>query len=208
MDEVDNEIMVVKKKITKKGVGKKSVSTQKVNSSKSTVSKKKVNTKKNSTTKKKPIVKVKEEKASPKKKVGFTLNWNRAIHISTNIDDKLLKDLTPIILQMKQESPKPITIGIDSPGGNLVAMESLLGLLKAPDQDGRRTSVYTASTNRAYSAAASLLALGDYAVAFPHSRILYHDVRYSGIDDLTPSKALETARELERGNAAFSLRLA
>lgn len=109
---------------------------------------------------------------------------------------------------MKQESSEPITVGIDSTGGSLAAVEALLGLLQSPDQDGNYTQVYTASTNKAYSAAASLLAFGDYSVAFPHSRILYHDVRYSEIEDVTPSKALQTARELERGNAAFALRLA
>jgi ATP-dependent protease ClpP protease subunit len=143
-----------------------------------------------------------------KKKVGLQLNWQRAIHIDTTIDDTLLKKLTPTILQLKQESKDPITIGIDSPGGSVTAMKSLLGLLQAPDQDGNRTEIYTVSTNRTYSAAASLLAFGDYSVAFPHSKILYHDVRYPGIEDVTPSKALRTARELERDNVAFSLTLA
>ncbi len=64
-----------------------------------------------------------------KKKVGFQLNWNRAIHIDTIIDDTLLKTLTPTILKLKQESSDPITIGIDSPGGNIPAMQALLGLL-------------------------------------------------------------------------------
>jgi ATP-dependent protease ClpP protease subunit len=151
------------------------------------------------------------DKPTPEKsknKVGLQLYWNRAIHIDTVIDDTLIKKLTPLILNLKQESTDPITIGIDSPGGNIQAMQSLLGLLKAPDQDGNRTQIYTVSTNRTYSAAASLLAFGDYAVAFPHSKILYHDLRYSNIEDLTPSKALRTARELERGNVEFSLTLA
>jgi ATP-dependent protease ClpP protease subunit len=143
-----------------------------------------------------------------KKKVGLKLNWHRAIHIDTAIDDTLLKTLTPVILKMKQESQDPITIGIDSPGGSISAMKSLLGLLQTPDQDGNQIEIYTVSTNRTYSAAASLLAFGDYSVAFPHSTILYHDVRYSGIEDVTSSKALRTARELERDNVAFSLTLA
>jgi len=143
-----------------------------------------------------------------KKKVGLQLNWNRAIHIDTTIDDTLLKKLTPMILKLKQEGNDPITIGIDSPGGSIQAMQSLLGLLEAPDQDGNRIEIYTIPTNRAYSAAASLLAFGDYSVAFPHSKILFHDLRYSGAEDLTPSKALRTARELERGNVEFSLTLA
>lgn len=144
----------------------------------------------------------------PKRKVGLTLNWKRAVHINKSINDTLLKELTPVILQMKQESPDPITVGIDSPGGNISAMESLLSLLKCPDQDGKTVEIYTVATNRAYSAAASFLAFGDYSVAFPKSNILYHDIRYSDIDDVTSSKALDAARQLERSNAAFSLKLA
>jgi ATP-dependent protease ClpP protease subunit len=148
------------------------------------------------------------EKEKSKKKVGMTLDWDRAIHINTTIDDALLKELTPVVLKMKQESSEPITVGIDSTGGSIPAVESLIGLLEAPDQDGRYTPIYTAATNRAFSAAATLLALGEYSVAFPHSHILCHDMRYTGIEDLTPSKALRTARELERRNAALALRLA
>jgi len=151
---------------------------------------------------------VQEIAKEPKRKIELTLNWKRAIHISKPINDALLKELTPIILQMKQDSSDPITVGIDSPGGNVSAMESLLSLLKSPNQDGKSVSIYTAVTNRAYSAAASFLAFGDYSVCFPHSDILYHDVRYSDIDDVTSSKALEAARQLERRNAAFSLKLA
>jgi ATP-dependent protease ClpP protease subunit len=178
---------------------------------------KKSNASSKQTAKKTPIPKSKTTSAKTattaapekaEKKIGLQLNWNRAIHIDTTIDDTLLKGLTPTILKLKQESTAPITIGIDSPGGNIQAMQSLLGILRAPDQDGNRTEIYTVSTNRAYSAAASLLAFGDYAVAFPHSKILYHDLRYSRIEDLTPSKALHTARELERGNVEFSLTLA
>lgn len=206
-----------RKKLTKKKTAKKKAGKKKV-ASKAT--KKKVGVKKSAnnklTKKKSPKSKqplTNETTSVPKtkqepKKVGLTLNWKRAIHINKNIDDALLKELTPIVLKMKQESSEPITVGIDSPGGSLSAVDSLFGLLKSPDQDGRSTPIYTASTNRAYSAAATLLAFGDYSVAFPNSRILYHDVRYSGIDDVTPSKALKTARELERGNIAFSLRLA
>ncbi|MDD5432496.1 MAG: ATP-dependent Clp protease proteolytic subunit [Candidatus Omnitrophica bacterium] len=144
----------------------------------------------------------------PKRKIGLTLNWERAIYINKPIDDTLMKELTPVILQMKQKSSDPITVGIDSPGGNVSTMESLLSLLNCPDQDGKGVEIYTVATNRAFSAAASFLAFGDYSVGFPHSNILYHDVRYSDIDDVTPSKALEAARRLERSNAVFSLKLA
>jgi hypothetical protein len=74
--------------------------------------------------------------------------------------------------------------------------------------DANRCEVYTAVTNRAYSAAANMLALGDYSVAFPHAQILYHDLRYTGFDDVTPSKAARTAKQLEEDNDRFALKLA
>lgn len=144
----------------------------------------------------------------PKQKVGYTLDWKRAIYINKAINETLLKELTPVILQLKQDNSSPITVGIDSPGGNIGVMESLLSLLKCPDQDGKVIEIYTVATDKACSAAADFLAFGDYSVAFPHSKILYHDVRYSDIDDVTSSKALRAARLLEKGNTAFSLRLA
>ena len=134
-------------------------------------------------------------------------DWNRAIHIDQVIDDDLVRRLTPGILRLRQESNDPITIGIDSPGGSLAALDSLLGLLTEPTQSGRRTRIVTVATNRAYSAAACLLALGDYSVALPHSRILLHDVRYADLDDVTPSKARLTAKELQEENERYALKL-
>lgn len=204
---------MAKKKVAKKKAAKKKVAKKKVAKKKAT---KKKGAKKKAT--EKPEEKTmkltrenktkKSDEKKPMREIGLSLNWNRAIHINSRIDDALLKELTPIILRMKQESSEAITVGIDSTGGSISAVESLLGLLKSPDQDGKWTHVYTASTNRSYSAAASLLAFGDYSVAFPHSKILYHDVRYAGLEDVTPDKALQTARELERSNTALSLRLA
>jgi ATP-dependent protease ClpP protease subunit len=145
---------------------------------------------------------------NPPQQLQYALNWNRSIHINQKIDDELVKSLTPAILNLKQESGKPITVGIDSFGGSIASLEALIGLLKAPDQDGNRCEIYTAVTNRAYSAAANMLALGDYAVAFPHAQILYHDLRYTGLDDVTPSKAARTAQQLEEDNDRFALKLA
>ena len=157
---------------------------------KTTTVKKKVTSKKT----KKPAKEAKINKEE--RKIGLSLNWKRSIHINKPIDNELINELTPLILQLKQESSNPITVGIDSPGGNIAAMEAILGLLKSPDQDGKTIEFFTVVTNKAYSAAASFLAFGNYSVSFPHSKILYHDVRYSGMKDVTSTKALRTAREL------------
>jgi ATP-dependent protease ClpP protease subunit len=137
-----------------------------------------------------------------------TINWDRALIIDTPIDDDLLKKLTPRILALRQQNDEPITIGINSPGGSLQALDVLLGLLTGPNQDGRKAKILTVATHRAYSAAASLLAFGDYAVALHHSEILCHDVRFGGMEDVTSEKARDAAKSLQDANDTFALRLA
>lgn len=138
----------------------------------------------------------------------LTVNWKRAIFIDEVIDDDLVRKLTPTILALRQESNDPITVGINSLGGSLTSVDILLGLLTGPTQSAKKGSIVTVATNRAYSAAASFLAFGDYAVALKHSQILYHDVRYGGIEDVTPEKARDAAKTLQDANDSFSLRLA
>lgn len=138
----------------------------------------------------------------------ITANWNRAIFIDQPLSDEFVRSLAPSILKLRQESSQPITVSIDSPGGSLATLDTLIGLLTGPSQDGARGSVITVVTNRAYSAAANLLAFGNYAVALSHSKVICHDVRYGEIADVTPSKARDAAKSLQEVNDAFALRLA
>lgn len=138
----------------------------------------------------------------------LTIDWGRSILITSTIDDNLVQQLTPKILSLRQASNEPITIGIDSPGGSLASLDVIIGLLKNEDQDGNSPQIITVATHRAYSAAANFLAFGDYAVAQPQSQVLYHDVRYGGMEDVTPEKARDAAKSLQDANDAFALRLA
>jgi ATP-dependent protease ClpP protease subunit len=139
---------------------------------------------------------------------SLTIDWNRAIIVDTIIDDDLVRHLTPKILSLRQDSKDPITVGIDSSGGSLTSLEVLLGLLTGPNQDGHNGEIITVATHKAYSAAANFLALGNYAVALPHAQVLYHDVRFGGLEDVTPEKARDAAKSLQDANYAFALRLA
>lgn len=138
----------------------------------------------------------------------LTIDWKRSLLITSPIDDDLVRKLTPQIMALRQESCDPITIGIDSPGGSLASLETLLGLLTGPDQDKNTIPIITVATNRAYSAAANFLAFGNYAVALKHSQILYHDVRFGGLEDVTPERARDAAKSLQDANDKFALRLA
>ncbi len=137
-----------------------------------------------------------------------TANWDRAIFIDEPLTDSLVRRLAPSILRLRQESTEAITVGIDSPGGSLASLETLLGLLRGPTQGRSFGKIVAVSTNRAYSAAANLLAFADYSVALSHSKILCHDVRFSEVEDVTPSKAMDLAKSLQAENDRFALRLA
>jgi ATP-dependent protease ClpP protease subunit len=139
---------------------------------------------------------------------SLTIDWRRSLLIDSPIDDELIRRVTPQILALRQDSNEPITIGIDSPGGSLSSLDVLLGLLIGPNQDGNAGEIVTVATHRAYSAAASFLAFGTYAVALRHSQVLYHDVRFGGMEDVTPEKARVAAKSLQDMNDMFALRLA
>jgi len=139
---------------------------------------------------------------------SVTIDWSRSLLIDSPIDDELIRRVTPQILALRQESNEPITVGIDCTGGSLTSLDVLLGLLTGPSQEGDSGEIITVATNRAYSAAANFLAFGTYAVALRHSQILYHDVRFGGMEDVTPEKARLAAKSLQDMNDMFALRLA
>lgn len=138
----------------------------------------------------------------------LTIDWDRSILVNDSIDNELVKLLTPKILSLRKQSHNPITVGIDSPGGSLASLDTLLDLLTGPDQDGKKGKIITVAINKAYSAAAIFLAFGNYSTALENSSILYHDVRFPGITDVTPEKARSAAISLQRQNDLFALKLA
>ncbi|WP_457443810.1 ATP-dependent Clp protease proteolytic subunit [Roseateles sp. P5_E4] len=140
--------------------------------------------------------------------VSFTVNWSRCVYINKRIDDDLLNELLPHIFQLRKESNEPITVAINSHGGSVAAMEAILRLITGPDQDGNVCDAITVATNRVSSAAAMLLCLGNYAVGLEESKLLYHDVRYGLLDDVTPTTALAAAQELQRSNDIASTKIA
>lgn len=137
-----------------------------------------------------------------------TINWTRCVYVSQEINEELVRIVTPKILQLRQESKDPITIAIDSPGGSVYLLKTLRGLVQSQDQEGHSCELVTVVTHKAYSAAAMLLASGSYAVALLHSELLLHDVRYGSVHDVTPTTALQAARLLKQSNDRESLELA
>jgi ATP-dependent protease ClpP protease subunit len=117
--------------------------------------------------------------------------------------------LTPRILALQSESRDPICVYINSPGGFPRCAEALLNLLRLSNQDiADPCRIITAVTVQAASAAADLLASGDYAIAFPKSTILHHGIRQSSG---TPSTLESTSRlneMLRISNSMYAMQLA
>ncbi len=144
--------------------------------------------------------------AAPSK--DFRENPTRAVYLLGRIDQQQVYGVTPEILRLRAESDEPITIYIDSFGGETFFAEQIRSLLHAPNQDSQVCRIITVVTNVAASAAADLLALGDYAIAYKNSFALYHGTRQSSQDALTTEKAESLAKSLKQTNEQFALRLA
>lgn len=144
--------------------------------------------------------------ATPSK--DFRENPKRAVYILGGIDQQQVYRITPEILRLRSECSDPITVYIDSYGGETLCAEDIRSLLYAPDQDARVCRIITVVTVAAASAAADLLALGDYAIAYHNSWILYHGTRQTSQVALTTEKAESLAKSLKQSNEQFALRLA
>jgi ATP-dependent protease ClpP protease subunit len=116
---------------------------------------------------------------------NYRPNPDRAIYVQGPIDEQLIYRLTPQVVALQSEERTPITVYIDSPGGNINSTRSLWSLLTASNQDyAQPCRIITVATSRAASAAADLLCSGDYAIALPQSTILYHGTRTAWGRDL------------------------
>lgn len=107
----------------------------------------------------------------------------RAIYLHGEINQNMVDQHTPEIIKLKHGNIKPITVYIDSNGGDPTLMERLLKLLLAAGQDSsERCNVITVVTSQAASAAADLLSSGDYAIAYPGASLLYHGLRFTNLN--------------------------
>jgi len=104
---------------------------------------------------------------------SYKPNPERAIYLHGDIEPELVSSLTPQILSLQSQSRMPITVFIDSPGGNVESTHDLLELLSVSNQNYEEPcDIITVATVHAYSAAADILTSGSYAIAYPNSRIL------------------------------------
>ncbi len=139
--------------------------------------------------------------------VNYSPDPGRCIHIQGVIDQALVYRLTPEIISLQSKSDAPITVYIDSPGGVVAHMESILQLLRFKQNTDDPQYFVTVVTSQAASAAADMLAAGNYAFAYRDSRILYHGVRTPNDHVLTVEETLQLAQRLKAGNENYAMEL-
>lgn len=131
-------------------------------------------------------------------------NPERAIYVFGEINANLVRQLTPNILNLRKGSDtRPITVYIDSPGGSIQSYEHLEGLLFNEDQDGNKCRIITVVTSYAASAAARLLARGDYSMAYKNATIHCHGTRFEAAV-ITKERAESMAESLALFNEEMS----
>ena len=100
---------------------------------------------------------------------------DRIYWIDSQIDDTTL-ELVKFIIRCNKEDinksesdRKRILIMIDSPGGSVEVLTSIIGVIKIS-----KTPIYTCCYCTAFSAAADLLAYGHKRLALPHTSMMFH----------------------------------
>jgi ATP-dependent protease ClpP protease subunit len=140
--------------------------------------------------------------------LDYVENKNRCFYVQGIIDDELKRNLVPEINGLRLESNEPITIYIDSPGGDINIADFLVSLAKAPDPNGNTRELVTVAIGTCASAAADLLIRGDHAIVYPHAQIIYHGTRQTSRRPLTYEDATNLASDLHVTNEQFAQRLA
>ncbi len=141
------------------------------------------------------------------KSLTYAENPKRSVYLTGEIDREIVNRLAPQIINLKLSEDAPICLYIDSLGGETFFAEKLLALIRSPTQAGYRCKLITVGMGFAASAAADLLAQGDYSIAYPNARILYHGSRQSG-DEITLESIESLASGLRETNENYAIRLA
>jgi ATP-dependent protease ClpP protease subunit len=148
--------------------------------------------------------------SQPKSLATFRENPNRAIYILEDINEELVAKLAPSIIKLRNENTEPITVYLHSRGGLPRWGDQILSLLRAPDQNGNSREITTVAIGRVASAAADLLAQGDYAISYEGASVNYHGVAISQDPDqrLTYESASLLASNMQSRNEQFARNLA
>jgi ATP-dependent protease ClpP protease subunit/uncharacterized protein (UPF0332 family) len=139
---------------------------------------------------------------------NFRPDVNRSICIFGEITEELVSRTSREIIRFRESGYAPITVLINSIGGDPRAIEHIYDILTVRGPFGRKPRIITVAVGEAKSAAANILALGDYAAAFPRASIHFHGLRYAQAEEVTVEYASAMASQLDLRNRETASSLA
>lgn len=137
----------------------------------------------------------------------FRVNPERSVYVTREFANDLVEELLPQILGLKGQSKDPISVIINSDGGDVRCLNVLNGALHTKCPDSFKWRIITCAVGNASSAGATLLALGDYAIAHPHTEFHFHGIRFSH-PEITVERANWAAEHLNQSNSDIAKRVA
>jgi len=143
----------------------------------------------------------------PKADYDFRINPERAIYVVGEFDDELLKAVIPRITELRFGSDEPLSIVINSRGGSTDTLDSIKAALCVHGPDGTQSRVITFVVGFAASAGATLLTLGDYAIAAPGAWLHFHGIRTFTDNEIRMEDASQLARRLAADNRKIAQHL-
>jgi ATP-dependent protease ClpP protease subunit len=134
---------------------------------------------------------------------NYRVNPARTIYVVGDFNDDLLQTAIPRIAELRFENKDPISVVINSQGGDAICLEALIAALSVTDPDGNESRVITSVAGNAASAGAILLTSADYAIATVSSVIHFHGIRLSEYE-ITTESAAQIANNLSRKNTSIA----
>lgn len=123
---------------------------------------------------------------------------NRMIFLAEPITKEVASAFTALIMHYNKVSKQhPVTIYLNSPGGDSSALLQMYSTMKAS-----KAPIVTICIGAAYSAAAVLLAAGDKRLAFKNSSIMIHGIQavFPPITDIDQGSSSNYFRFLDSHN--------
>ncbi|MBL9177761.1 MAG: ATP-dependent Clp protease proteolytic subunit [Verrucomicrobiaceae bacterium] len=134
----------------------------------------------------------------------------RGVFLQGQINQQLVDQITPRVIELQfQPGNKPITVFIDSPGGDPVLGMRLLELMRAP-KAGSTTghTLIACITGRAASAAADFAIQSNYSYIAPGAVMLCHGTSQGAAGSVNAQTAEYLANALRRTNERYARDLA
>ena len=122
-------------------------------------------------------------------------------YLNTRIDGESIKELSQNLIGAKNAAYKKIRITMNTGGGNVYEMATLVGVMQ--DLKAQGITIETVGNGRVYSAGTLILSNGSAGnrYVYPHSQLMIHAAKYTTFDPLDENqkKEMQAVANMQKG---------